>query len=186
MDGTITERVVSVGEYLEAGDVLFKMVSINPLKLFFSFPERYSRYLSIGKEVTVGVRAYPEEVFRGIIYFINPQIDTKTRAVQIKAYVKNDEMRLKPGFFADVDMVTHVNEKAMVLPQEAVLYKGDKVVVYAIENGKAHEMPVEIGVQLQGKIEILSGINPDSVIATKGNYLLEDGRRVEIIGEIKG
>jgi multidrug efflux pump subunit AcrA (membrane-fusion protein) len=67
-----------------------------------------------------------------------------------------------------------------------VLYEGDKTVVYVIENGIAHEMPVEIGLQFQGKIEILSGINPDSVIATKGNYLLEDGRRVEIIREITG
>jgi len=106
--------------------------------------------------------------------------------VQMKAYVKNDEMRLKPGFFADVDMVTDVNERAMVLPQEAVLYRGDRTIVYTIEDGIAHEKQVEIGVQFDGKIEILSGINPDSIIATRGNYLLQDGKKVAIIGEITG
>lgn len=192
MDGIITERIISVGEYVGetevkgAGNVLFEMVSINPLRLSFPFPERYSRYLSLGKEVLVRVRAYPDEVFKGAVYFINPQIDSKTRAVQMKAYVKNDEMKLKPGFFADVDMVVDVNEKAMVLPQEAVLYRGDRTIVYIIEDGIAHERQVETRVQFDGKIEILSGINPDSIIATRGNYLLEDGKKVAIIGEMTG
>lgn len=192
MDGIITKRLISVGEYVGetelkgAGNVVFEMVSINPLKLSFPFPERYSRYLSMAKEVMVRVRAYPDEVFKGAVYFINPQIDPKTRAVQMKAYVKNDEMRLKPGFFADVDMVVNVNERAMILPQEAVLYKGDRTIVYTIEDGIAHERQVKIGEQFDGKIEILSGINPDSIIATRGNYLLQDGRKVAIIGEITG
>lgn len=186
MDGIIIQRLVSVGEYVQAGNILFKMVSINPLKLFFTFPERYSSYLSVGKEVTLEVRAYPGEVFKGTIYFINPQIEPKTRAVQMKAYVKNDEMKLKPGFFADVDMVVDVNERAMVLPQEAVLYKGDRTIVYTIEDGIAHERQVEIGAQFDGKIEILWGINPDSIIATKGNYLLEDGRKVAVMEEATG
>ena len=192
MDGIITKRLISVGEYVGetevkgVGNVLFEMVSMNPLRLSFPFPERYSRYLSLGKEVMIRVRAYPDEVFKGTVYFINPQIDPKTRAVQMKAYVKNDEMRLKPGFFADVDMVTDVNERAMVLPQEAVLYRGDRTTVYTIEDGIAHERQVKIGEQFDGKIEILSGINPDSIIATRGNYLLQDGKKVAIIGEITG
>lgn len=192
MDGIITKRLISLGEYVGstqmvgAGNILFEMVSINPLKLFFTVPERYSSYLTIGKEVKARVKAHPNEVFKGKIYFINPQIDQKSRSVEIKAYVKNDDMRLKPGFFADVTLIKDINEKGMILPQEAVLYKEGKTMVYVVENNIAYKREVKIGEQFEGKIEIISGISEDSLIATKGNYLLEDGTKVEIIKEIEG
>lgn len=187
MDGIITERLISLGEYvgstqmMGAGNILFEMVNINPLKLSFTVPERYRSYLTIGKEVKLKVKAYPNEVFKGKIYFINPQIDPKTRSVEIKAYVKNDDMRLKPGFFADVTLIKDINERAIILPQDAVLYKGGKAMVYVLENNIAYKQEVKIGEQFRGKIEIISGISENSLIATKGNYLLEEGTKVEII-----
>lgn len=181
LDAIITEKIISEGEYVDAGDALLKAVKINPLKLHFTLPENQAGLVTEGQLVKARVKAHPDEEFSGKVYFINSQIDPSTRAVQVKAYFDNPEGRLKPGFFADVFLVREVNEKALLIPGEGVVQREDKYLVYVMNNGVAHERAVEIGERLEGKIEILSGLNPQDLIITSGNHNLEDGSRVKVL-----
>ena len=181
LDGIITEKIISEGEHVEAGDALLKAVKINPLKLHFTLPETYASLVREGQMVKAGVKAYPEKEFSGKVYFINPQIDPTTRAVQVKAYFDNPDGRLKPGFFADVFLVKDINENALLIPGEGVIQREGKYLVYVMSDGVARERTVEIGERLEGRVEILSGVSSQELIITSGNHDLKDGTRVKVL-----
>lgn len=181
LDGIISEKIISEGEYVDAGKALLKAVNIHPLKLHFTLPESHATLVKLGQLVRARVKAYPGEEFSGKLYFINPQIDPSTRAVQIKAYFDNPGGRLKPGFFADVFLVKDINEKALLVPGEGVIQREGKYLVYLMSNGVAHERTVQIGERLEGKVEILSGLGPQEIIITSGNHELEEGSRVKVL-----
>lgn len=183
LNGIITARHVAVGEYIKAGQALFTAVKTHPLKLLFTLPERFAGEVRPGQQVTVKVKAYPDRQFAGRIYFINPQVDPQTRALQLKALVDNRDGRLKPGFFADVQLLVGTNENAVVLPQEAVVLREDRALAYVVESGSARERAVALGERFDGKVEILSGIHPQELVVTSGNYLLQDGQVVTVVND---
>lgn len=185
LNGVITERHVAVGEYVKAGDPLFTAVKTNPLKLYFTLPERFAGQIRRDQKVNVRVKAYPDRDFSGRIYFINPQVDPQTRAIQLKALVDNRDGLLKPGFFADVHLILDVNEEAVVLPQEAVVLRESRAFAYVVESGVVRERVVELGEQFNGKVEILSGIHPGEIVVTSGNHTLTDGQTISVVGEAK-
>lgn len=181
LDGIVTTRHVAKGEYIKAGESLFTAVKTHPLKLTFTLPERFAGHVRQDQHVTVKVKAYPDREFAGHIYFINAQVDPQTRALQLKALVDNREGLLKPGFFADVQVLLGTNDNAVVLPQEAVVQREDRALAYVIEDGVAQERVVALGKRFDGKVEILSGIQPREFIVTSGNSLLQDGQAVTIV-----
>ncbi len=183
LNGTLTERLVAVGEYVKAGQPLFTAVKTNPLKLYFTLPERLAGKVRTGQRVEVWVKAYPAQAFSGQIYFINPQVDPQTRTLQIKARVDNQEGLLKPGFFAEVQLVLEVHENALVLPQEAVVLREDQTLVYVVTDGTAEEREVELGERFNGKVEILSGIGPQDLVVTSGNQALKHGQVVRVMDQ---
>ncbi|MDY6842776.1 MAG: efflux RND transporter periplasmic adaptor subunit [Thermodesulfobacteriota bacterium] len=181
--GIISTRYVSVGEYVNVmrSGKLFNLLSINPIKLNFTLPEKYAMSISKGQMVELETKALPHRKFTGEIYFINPQIDPKTRAIQIKALIHNEDHLLKPGYFADVTIVKDTNEHAFVLPQEAVLFRGKHAIIFEIQEDRAKETLVEVGVYTKEKIEIVSGLTKDTIVITRGNHLVEDGTKVVIV-----
>ncbi len=180
LEGVIIEKNVSKGEYVHVGNTLLKAVKINPLKLHFTLPETYTGMVRLGQQVKVQVKSYPDENFLGKIYFINPQIDPVTRAVNIKAYFDNADNRLNPGFFADVFLLKNVNEKALVIPGEGVIHREGKYIAYIMKNGVASRRDLRIGKYQEGSIEVVSGINPDDLVITSGNRNIQDGSIVKL------
>jgi membrane fusion protein (multidrug efflux system) len=180
-DGGISKKIVSEGDFVdEMNRDLLTIVCTNPLKLSFTVPERYVSQIELGQEAKVRVKAYPGEEFSGEIYSINPQVDAATRTVEIKAYVKNEEGRLKPGFFADVSLLTAVHKDALLLPETAVLILENKSIVFIVENDVASRREVKMGRRLSGKIEILEGLKVGEIVITAGQVPLHDGAQVRV------
>ena len=179
-DGGITKKIVSEGEYVKKGNPLLTMVCTNPLKLSFTVPERYVSQIKLKQEAKVKVKAYPGEEFTGEIYSINPQVDANTRTVEIKAYVKNEEERLKPGFFADVNLLTTVHKDALVIPETAVLILEKESIIFIVQDDIAYRRKVKMGRRLPGKIEILEGIGRGEMVITAGQVSLYDGAKVRL------
>lgn len=185
LQGVITERHVAVGEYIKKGERLLSAIKTHPLKLSFTLPERYAGQIHTDQTVQVSVKAYPDRAFSGRIYFINPQVDPQTRALQIKARIDNQQGHLKPGFFADVHLILDTNPQALVLPQEAIVLHEDKALAYVLHDSVVQERTIEVGQQFDGKVEILSGLRAEERVVTSGNYSLSDGQAVEVIEETK-
>jgi membrane fusion protein (multidrug efflux system) len=180
MDGVISERLVSAGEYVKIGASLFKIVDANPLKLAFTLPEKNTGEIKIGQKVRVTTRVYAGEIFEGEIYFINPKVETETRTIEVKAWVDNSDFKLRPGYFVDVKVML-VKQQSLVLPESAVLVREGKVVVMAVVDGTISYKRVEPGVRFSGKVEILEGITPDDNIVVSGRSEITEGTKVTVV-----
>ncbi len=181
-EGVAAERKVSVGQVIGKDTLLTVIIDGNPMKVDFHVPERYAGRLKQGQAVELSVAAYPGEVFKGDVYFIDPQIDDVSRTVLVKAKVPNDDNKLRRGMFAKLDLVIAEKENAVVIPETALIPNGETVMVFTVDaEGKAQMAPVQTGLRLSGKVEILSGLKVGDTIITEGYQKVGPGSPVSVV-----
>ena len=176
--GILGLRRVSPGNYLEAGQELVNLEAIDVLKVDFSVPERFAVQLQPGQRVNVSINAFPGESFQGEVYAINPRIDETTRSFLLRARIANPDGRLRPGMFADAELVLAVRSDALWVPEEAIVPVGEQQFVYRVVNGKASLTPVQLGLRKPGQVEITSGLEAGAPIVKEGQQKLIDGADV--------
>lgn len=179
--GVLGLRQVSPGEYVQAGQDIVNLEDISSLKLDFNVPESYLAKVQQDQDVEVRVDAYPEQVFRGKIYAINPRIDEKTRTLLLRAVIPNPDGRLRPGMFARVSLILERRANALLVPEQALVPKGTDQVIYRVNDGKALPVKVTIGQRRDGKVEIIAGLNAGDTIVVAGQAKLRDGMPVKIV-----
>jgi membrane fusion protein (multidrug efflux system) len=129
----------------------------------------------IGVQVEVRVAPYPDESFRGIIYFVDPRIDTTSRRVLVKARIPNPEHKLRPGLFAELVVEIASRPGALMVPEEAVMYGRDGTYVWRLEDEQAVRVPVELGIRQPGRVELTSGVRAGDRIVTAGTHKVRPG-----------
>ena len=179
MDGIVSERMVSSGEYVKVGADLIKIVDSNPLKLTFTLPEKSAGEVKEGQKVLVTTRVYRDQTFEGEVYFINPKLDPDTRTIEVKAWVDNSDYKLKPGYFVTVNVLLG-KQRSLTLPESAVLVREGKIVVMSVVDDTIAYKGVTPGVRFDGKVEILDGITPEDDIVVSGRSEITEGTKVTI------
>ena len=180
-DGVLGLRRVSVGQYVDAGDVIVNLESIDPLKVDFRVPEIYFRRTTVDQAVSVTVDALGDEPVHGTVYAIDPLVDENGRSLVLRAQIPNDDRKLRPGLFARIELIYDRRPDALMVPEAALVPIGRNSYVYRIENGAAKLVQIEIGQRLRGRIEVTSGLAPGDVVVTAGQLRLYDGATVTIV-----
>ncbi len=180
IEGVISERMIAVGEYVKVGAQLVKIVDSNPLKLVFSLPEKNAGAIAAGQRVAVRTSAYPAQIFKGSVYFINPKVDAETRTVEVKAWVDNSDDKLRPGLFVDVTIFLQ-KRKSLVLPESAVIVREGTIVVMTVEDNRVVYKKVTPGVRFDGKVEILFGITTEDEVIVYGRSEITEGTQVTVV-----
>lgn len=185
-DGLVARRHVSVGEYVQPGNPLFELVSLDPLEVEFHVSELDSGRVRVGQEVGVSVSPFPEEVFPARVDVVSPIIDPTTRTLRVKASLADAQGRLRPGLFARADLGVSVRRNVPVIPEEAVLQRTDGSVVFELLDGnRVARRVVEIAAFREGLAELAGGLEPGAVIVTRGHTGLVDGAVVEVVEGMK-
>lgn len=179
--GTVGLRRTNVGDYATIGQELVDVVRLDPLRLDFSVPETLLAQVQPGQTVRVSVGAYPGEYFAGTITAIAPQIDVSGHSITIRARLPNDNLKLRPGLFAQVSITLQIKADALLIPEEAVWPIGQDKTVYVVQDGKAMQKTVLIGQRQDGMAEIVSGLSPGDEIVTAGHLKIFDGADVKTI-----
>lgn len=182
-EGVAGLRQVSPGAYVKAGQDIARLEGIGTLKLDFRVPELFLGRIRANQEAQVGVDAFAGESFRGAIYAIEPSVDEQTRTVLLRARVPNPGVRLKPGMFARVTLVLDTREKAVLVPEQALVPRGQERFVFRLAEGKAVLTKVETGLRRPGEVEIVRGLTPGETIVVDGQLRLQDGSPVTVIAE---
>jgi len=157
--GTVGARNVSPGQVISRATVLTSLVDLNPVKVEFYVPERFLSQVQNGQTVAITVAAHPGRTFQGVVYFIAPQLDPETRKVLVKARIANEKRDLKPGMFANLDLSLTLRDRAIVIPEIALMFDGDKARVFVVDSNQvATFRAVQVGLRLPGRTEILSGL----------------------------
>lgn len=178
-DGLTGARMVSPGQVISRNTTITTLVDITPVKVEFRVPERYLGQLQAGQTIQFRVPAYPGETFRGQVYFVDPQVDVATRTVLVKATQDNQDGRLRPGMFGNLDLVLQVKEAAVTVPESALLRDGDQVFLYTISaEGTAQLVPVEIGSRQPGRVEITKGLSGGEMVIFEGTQKIGPGAPV--------
>ncbi len=180
-DGIIGLRTVSEGSYINPSTNVASLQNINPLKIDFSIPEKYFNQVKAGNQITFNVQGI-NKTFNGKVYAVEPKIDQNTRTLKIRAISKNDNLELFPGSFAQVELVLRRIEDALVVPTEALTsdVKGQKV--FVVNDGKAVERQVIVGIRQDRNIQIINGVNVGDTVVTKGILNVKQGGIVKITG----
>jgi RND family efflux transporter MFP subunit len=174
-------------------------VTINQIKTVqtkISVTERDLGQIKAGQRAEISVEAYPSDIFNGTVVNVSPVIDPITRTAQVEIKSDNADMRLKPGMFARVAIVTNELENVLTVNKAAtgkqtVLkrfgdnLRDDKVVetysCFIVRDGVALEVPIEIGVESKTKYEVTKGLNEGDLVVVMGQNNLSDSTLVNIV-----
>ncbi|HEU4796983.1 MAG TPA: efflux RND transporter periplasmic adaptor subunit [Pyrinomonadaceae bacterium] len=178
MDGIIQEKTASVGEYLAAGAPVVNIVRMDPLRLRAEIPERESRTVRPGQDVRVTVDGDPV-IYLGKIMRLSPVIAEQNRVLVVEADVRNNGT-LRPGSFAQAEIVTNDAKMAVTVPNNAIVTFAGIEKVIIVQNGKALERPITTGRRSTEFTEVVSGVSVgEKVVVDPGN--LQSGQAVEVV-----
>jgi membrane fusion protein (multidrug efflux system) len=178
-------RQVSEGAFVAAGTDIARLEKVDQLKLDFRVPENFVARLKAGQAVRLQVDAYGADTFAGTVYAIEPGIDEQTRTVQVRARVANADLKLRPGMFARVYVTLGTREKAVWIPEAAIVPKGQDSFVFRVADGKAAMVKVETGTRKGGEVEVLKGLAGGDMVVTDGTQRLSPGASVTLMGAKK-
>lgn len=181
LSGVVTARNYDPGDVAMQLPIL-TIESMNPVKVTLNVSERYYSQVSIGMPVEVQADALGDEVFEGKISLIYPTIDPMSHTFTVEVIVPNSNQKLRPGMFSRVKMNFGSNDRPL-LSDRAVLKQvgSNDRYVFVEENGKAVYTLVQLGVRIDDKYEILSGLNAGDKVIIHGNTNLIDGSEVEVV-----
>ena len=181
--GRLGSRLVSIGDYVTAGESLINLEDLSPVKIEFYIPQRFILTIKPGQPVQVVVEPL-SQIFEGTIYLIDPQVDPETRSALIRAKVPNPDKVLKPGMFCTVTIILEKKEDALTVPLEALVSRGEKHFLYIEEEGKAAIRQVQLGIFAEGTVEILDGLNPNERVIVAGLQKIAPGVSIQDAQEV--
>jgi membrane fusion protein (multidrug efflux system) len=178
--GLVSRRLVSVGEFVQAGTALFELVALDPIEVEFHLAEKDSSRVAVGLSLSLQVSPHPGRRFPAVVNLVSPTIDPRTRTLRVKAELTNPDGLLKPGLFARVDLGVDRRGGVPTIPEEAVLYRADGAVVFRVgEGNRVERRAVRIGLHLDGAVEVVQGLAGGDVVVRRGHAELVDGALVE-------
>jgi len=189
--GKLGITTVNPGQYLNTGDKVVTLQTIDPIYIDFNLPQQQLPQIAIGQKVTLSADAYKGVAFEGKVNAVNPKVDTNTRNVQIEATIPNAKRQLLPGMFATVKLNSGDEQRYLTLPQTAITYNpyGDTVFVVKASDKKddkgnavltAQQVFVTTGPTRGDQIAILKGVEVGTDVVTSGQVKLKNGSPVVI------
>jgi RND family efflux transporter MFP subunit len=177
IDGAVRERQVTVGEFRSAGTPVLTIVQTDPLRLRAAVPERASSALRSGQSVRVRIEG-DTATYEGKLVRLGAAIEEDNRTLPIEAAVSNRNGALRPGMFATADIIVERNDKALVVPSDAIVTFAGVQKVLLVKDGVAREQRVRTGRRDGDRVEILEGVKAgESVIVKPGDVV--DGMPVK-------
>lgn len=182
--GYISERRVSLGEYVQPSTAVVTLLKIDPLRLRLSIPGVQAGQIRVGQSVTATVDAFPEQSFTGRVSAISPLISAEARSFIVEARVPNPDALLKPGMFAVANIDQGRTSKVMVVPSRAVIADANtnSYRVFVIDkDNKARLRVVQLAARDRGETtRIVSGLTDNDRVATSNLAELYEGADVTV------
>jgi RND family efflux transporter MFP subunit len=151
--------------------------------------ERFISKIGLNLPCEITLDAYPGDVFRGSVTETSPTVDTASRTMEIRVGVENPGSRLKAGMFAKVRIITETKENVVKIPSSAVVNRLGEQYVFSVDNTNpqapvARKRIIVPGIIIDGVMEVRQGLMPGDEVVVRGQTLLEDGSRVNVIEQL--
>lgn len=206
--GRLGITTVNPGQYLNPGDKIVTLQTIDPIYVDFSAPQKQIASLSVGQVVNVATDAFAGELFPGRISAINPKVDPATRNMLLEATIANPQRRLLPGMFARAHVDVGQKQRYLTLPQTAITYNPYGSTVFILKPAEAQPAPggkdektaqpavpagtlvaqqvfVTTGETRGDQVAILKGITEGQEVVTSGQLKLKNGTPVVVDNRVQ-
>jgi membrane fusion protein (multidrug efflux system) len=184
IDGVVAQRMVKLGNLIQLNTTLFRIVDARELEAVLNVPERELATLRQGLAVTMEVDALPGKPFVGVIDRVSPVVDAGSGTFRVTCAFESDGV-LKPGMFGRIGVIYDQREDALTIPRTALLEDAGESAVFAVRDGAAVRVPIELG-YINGELaEVRGGLNEGDSVVTAGKVTLRDGIKVEVLNAPK-
>jgi multidrug efflux pump subunit AcrA (membrane-fusion protein) len=188
ISGTVVAVPAQIGMTVSQAMPLARISGGGALEIKLYVAERFISKMAMNLPCTVTLDAWPGEVFSGRISEISPTVDPASRTMEVRVNVSNTGSKLKAGMFAKVRIITERKDNIVKIPASAMLNRFGEQYVYVVEQDPenpeyyvARKRTVTPGILIDGVLEIQKGLEPDEEIVLRGQTLLDDGARVNIV-----
>lgn len=172
--GVITHLGVREGMYAVPSLETFAIADLDQVWVKVDIYEHQIAALKKGLNAEIHVPAWPEQVWKGEIEYIYPELNAKSRTLSVRLKFPNTGHKLKPNMFAEVIIKAEPKPGIVTIPREALIITGErKAVVKALGDGRFQPVDVTIGITQAGMTEIISGIQAGDEVVTSAQFLID-------------
>ena len=178
IDGVVSERNVKLGQNIGTNLAAFRITDTSELLAYLTIPQTELAKFAAGHTATLAVDSMPGQVFNAEVVRISPTIDVRNGTFRATAFIDNSEGRLAPGMFARFQIAYEKHADAMTIPVQALVIEDELTAVYVVSDGQVTRRTIATGIQTDGHVEVLDGLEEDDQIVIVGQSALRDGSRV--------
>lgn len=183
--GVLGIRHISTGQYVSPGTMLVSLQNFRLLYTDFSVPEKYLPDITPGLTVRLRVSAYPDRIFEGSVQAVEAKVNEATRNISVRAQLSNDEQLLRPGMFADIDLMLNKPAHRIVVPSTSIVFSSFGDALFVVNkndqgNDVAQRIQVITGEQRGDLVAILQGLDGGEQVVQAGVSKLRNNSPVTI------
>jgi membrane fusion protein (multidrug efflux system) len=184
-DGVLGIRHVSTGQYVSPGTMLISLQDYSLLYADFAVPEKYFPDIATGLKVNFRISAYADKTFVGEVQAIEARVNDATRNISVRAQLTNEESLLRPGMYADIDLMLDQSADVVVVPATAIVYSSFGNALFVVEKNEeganiARRVQVTTGEQRGDEVAILTGLSGGEQVVQAGVSKLRNNSPVTI------
>lgn len=179
LDGEVAARNIDPGEMASPTQPVMTVVNIDKVYVEGTVAESDIALVKVGQQVSVDVKSAGGK-FEGVVKNISPVANAQTKGYPVKVEVLNADRTLKPGMFAEIQLVTKNKDNALVVPKDSLITRGTDKILYVVEGETVEERSVQTGIESEDKIEIVKGVAIGEKFVTEGQQSLFDKAKVTI------
>jgi membrane fusion protein (multidrug efflux system) len=185
--GYVAQRNLDAGAYVSGSTASTSTMSrgiltlhdIETVRILLEVVEKDVPLVKIGQRAELRAEAYPDRVFVGKVTRVVHALDRTTRTMTVEVDLPNKDHALKGGMFARVEVVVGLHPNAIQIPLDALTRLEENQYVYVVRDGKAYQVPVEIGARVENRVEITKGLTGSEHVIVSGKDLVSNGTPVE-------
>ena len=182
ISGTVSEKIVEVGQTVKAGQGLFKIADLNSLWAEFDVYENQISQIKTGQAIEIRTNALPGKVIETKVSFIDPIVNGNTRTVTMRADIRNSKAEFKPGMFISGTLTQATTSERLMVPSSAVLWTGKRSLVYIKTKADqpVFEMrTIQIGKKIGDSYEVVSGLKSGEEIVSNGTFTVDAAAQLQ-------
>ncbi len=179
-DGVIVQLGVREGAYVTPATDIMSVAQLDKIWVIAEVFERQSGWVKAGQHAMVELDYVPGKVWHGVVDYVYPELDAKTRTLKVRLRFDNTSNVLRPNMFARVTIEGEDFGDVIHVPRESVIRGGavNRVVV-VLGDGRFRVTPVKIGIESAGRVEIRSGLSVGDRVVTSGQFLIDSESNIK-------
>lgn len=183
--GTVSQFPYTVGAHVSTSTSIGQISSINDLEVHVNVAERFISRVKENQSAIITFDAYPGEQFEANVFEVSPVLDTSSRTLKVKMRLTTPDERIRAGMYARVHLITQELNDVIVLPKTVPVVRDNKSYVFVVqgsgESASVRRVEIEPGIRVDDMMEIKSGVNAGDEIVTRGQAMLTDGAKVNVL-----